>query len=78
MSGSRQLEDGSTKPRRRDGRIAMHRQRVHSAPTGRRQAAAAFDRLRSAAVHHPDAERLLYEIATDLNDRAVALEGAAA
>jgi len=47
------------------------------APTGRRQAAAAFDRLRSAASRHPEAERLWHEIATDLNSRAIALESAA-
>jgi hypothetical protein len=63
---------------RESGRIAEHQRRVQAAPTGRRQVAAAFDRLRSAAVRHPDAETVLHEIATDLNDRAKALEGAAA
>jgi hypothetical protein len=75
MAGHWRGTGGST---REAGRIAEHRRRVHEAPTGRRQAAAAFDRLRSAAVRHPDADRLLYEIASELNDRAVALEGAAA
>ena len=63
---------------RRAGRIAEHQRRVREAPTGRRQAAAAFDRLRSAAVRSADAERLLHEIATDLNNRAIEIEGAAA
>ena len=75
MAGHWRGTGGTT---RETGRIAAHKRRVQEAPTGRRQVAAAFDRLRSAAVRHPDAERLLHEIATDLNDRAKALEGAAA
>ena len=77
MSGHRRIDGQEPKPRRADRRIAEHHRRVMEAPTGRAQAAAAFDRLRSAASRHPDAERLWHEIATDLNGRAIALETAA-
>jgi hypothetical protein len=75
MAGHRR---GSGQLTREANRIAEHKRRVHTAPTGRRQAAAAFDRLRSAASRHPDAEALWHEIATDLNSRAIALESGVA
>ena len=77
MSGHRRQDGQDPKPTRASRRAAEHHRRVMEAPTGRRQAAAAFDRLRSAASRHPEAERLWHEIATDLNSRAIALESAA-
>jgi hypothetical protein len=61
-------------PRRRDRRHLEHDRRVREAPTGKLQVAAAFDRYRSAAVRHPDADTELHDVATWLNERAKRIE----
>ncbi|HYK70405.1 MAG TPA: hypothetical protein VEV45_20845 [Streptosporangiaceae bacterium] len=79
MAGERRQRGpgGTLKPRRCDARVINHEREVQSAPTGKRQAAAAFDYWRSMAVRHPDAERLFNEMATDLTERARAVRRAA-
>jgi hypothetical protein len=61
---------GTTAPKRPDLRVAEHERRIATAQTGRQQAAAAFDRWRSAAVRLDDAGTELNEVATWLNERA--------
>lgn len=75
MAGHRR-RDG--KPTRAHARMAAHRQRVHTAPTGEAQLAAAFDMLRSVAYRHPDRGTVLHAEATRLFERALELEGSAA
>jgi hypothetical protein len=74
MAGSRKLPGGGTKPRRRDTRIAQHEHRVQTAPTGKAQLAAAYDRYRSAAHRWHDPATELHQTATWLNERAKHLE----
>jgi hypothetical protein len=74
MAGHRRGRDKAT---READRIAVHKRRISQAPTGRAQLAAAFDRYRSAAVRHADADTELHQAATWLNDQAKRLEAAA-
>ena len=78
MSGHRRQPGQKPKPTRAASRIAEHKRRVHAAPTGKAQAAAAFDRARSAAARAPDAESAWYALATLINDHAVSLESGVA
>jgi len=78
MSGHRRRTGQEPKPTRAASRIAEHKRRVHTAPTGRLQMSAAFDRLRSAAVRAGGGDELLRQLATDINDMAVGLERQAA
>ena len=48
MSGHRRRTGQEPKPTRAASRIAEHKRRVHTAPTGRLQMSAAFDRPRPA------------------------------
>jgi hypothetical protein len=66
------------KPTRKARRIEEHKRRIHEAPTGRAQVAAAFARYRSAAVRHPAADRELHAMATYLVTQADRLERTAA
>lgn len=75
MAGHRR---STGRPKRADARMAAHRQRVHAAPTGEAQLAAAFDMLRSVAYRHPDRGTVLHAEATALYNRAIELEGNAA
>jgi hypothetical protein len=69
---------GTLKPRRCDARVATHEQGIRTAPTGKRQAALAFDYWRSMAVRHPEAEALFHDLAEELTERARQVRRAAA
>lgn len=74
MAGSRRRPDGTAKPRRRDRRQEVHRERVATAPTGEKQIAHAFNHLRAVIYRHPRRAELLHTHATEIEATARKLE----
>ena len=73
MAGSRR-QPGGTKPRRKDRRQDVHRERVATAPTGEEQIAHAFNHLRAVIYRHPRRAELLHTHATEIEATARKLE----